>query len=240
MQLIGLLVGLASLQLMIMRLKHFLVLGAIGISFCFATYSARAITGNYLEVRSCDVYTGPCFANAEMGLTGKEGMMVWSIRSGQWNGVSLDGLSVIAVVHTQETMGDTQFQPRKGRSVLIVDSKADKQQRDALLQFVASRAGDLVSEVVSVRTSSIEANLGTCTKNACGSVKAEGLVDVTTRCVGDHDHICGNEELFYPPLTSVKNPTAAYTEWASYKGQDLNVTWCLTDQRGSYLASFEY
>jgi len=30
-----------------------------------------SITGDYLEVRSGDIYTGPCFANAEMGLTGK-------------------------------------------------------------------------------------------------------------------------------------------------------------------------
>ena len=34
--------------------------------------SVPAISGDYLEVRSCDVYTGPCFANSEMGLTGKE------------------------------------------------------------------------------------------------------------------------------------------------------------------------
>ena len=29
------------------------------------------ISGEYLEIRSCSVYTGPCFANAEMGVTGK-------------------------------------------------------------------------------------------------------------------------------------------------------------------------
>lgn len=223
-----------------MRLKKLIALGGAAALLCCGTFSAQAITGNYLEVRSCDVYTGPCFANAEMGLTGKEGIMAWSVREGEWNGVSLDGLSVIAVVLTQQTMGDVRFKPLKGRSVLIVDSKANKQQRDALLQFVVSRAGDLVSEIVSVQTSSIEANIGACNKSGCGTIKADGLVDVTTRCVGNHDHICGNEELYYPPLTLVENAVAAYTEWASYKGSDLNVTWGLTEQRGSYLASFEY
>lgn len=223
-----------------MKIKQSIIMACVAAALCLTTYSLEAISGDYLEVRSCDVYTGPCFSNAEMGLVGKEGILVWDIREGSWNGVALDGLSVIAVVLTDQTMGDVQFRPRKGRSVMIVDSKANKLQRDALIQFAASRAGDLVSEIVSVQTSSIEAQIGACTKSGCSAVKADGLVEVMTRCVGKHDHICGNEELYYPPLTEVKDAKAAYTEWASYKGNDLNVTWGLTEQRGSYLASFEY
>src|SRR5262245_52026042 len=85
--------------------------------------TAPAISGDYLEVRSCDVFTGPCFANAEMGLTGKEAMMVWSVREGSWKGTTLDGLSVIAVVRTDGTLGDVRYEPRSGKAVLIVDAK---------------------------------------------------------------------------------------------------------------------
>ncbi len=226
--------------MMVKSFRKLLITFGMVVLTTFASHSLNAITGDYLEVRSCDVYTGPCFSNAEMGLVGKEGILVWSIREGQWNGVDLSGLSVIAVVRTDQTMGDVHFQPRKGKSVLIVDSKANKSQRDALVKFAASRAGDLVSEIISVQTSSISAQMGNCSKNGCSSVKAEGLVEVSTRCVGKHDHICGNEELYYPPLTNVENATAAYTEWASYKGSGLDVTWGLTEQRGTYLAAFEY
>src|SRR5438477_5023466 len=90
-----------------------------------ATQSLPEISGGYLEVRSCDVYTGPCFANGEMGLTGKEAVMVWSIRQGSWKGVALDGLNVIAVVKTDDTMGDLRYQPRSGPAVLITDAAAD-------------------------------------------------------------------------------------------------------------------
>src|SRR5437867_12991816 len=86
--------------------------------------SEPAISGDYLEVRSCDVYTGPCFANAEMNLAGKEGMLLWSVREGAWNGVELNGLSVMAVVKTDGTLGDLKYQPRSGNAVLIVDAKA--------------------------------------------------------------------------------------------------------------------
>ena len=56
-----------------------------------------AIKGNYVEVRSADVYTGPCFANAEVGLEGKQAILAWRVSQGSWKGVSLDGLSVVAV-----------------------------------------------------------------------------------------------------------------------------------------------
>lgn len=223
-----------------MRLRNLLATGSLAVWLLCGMTSAHAITGDYLEVRSCDVFTGPCFANAEMGLTGKEGILVWTIREGRWNGVELNGLSVIAVVRTRETMGDTSFRPRKGRSVMIVDSKANAIQRDALVGFAAARAGDLVSEVVAVHTSSIESTIGACNKSGCSTIKAEGIVEVSTRCMGAHDHICGNEELFYPPLTRVAHPIPAYTEVAAYQGSDLDVTWSLTSQRGAYLASFEY
>jgi len=86
-----------------------------------STQSTPTISGDYLEVRSCDVYTGPCFANAEMNLRGKEGILVWSVREGSWNGIPLAGLSVIAVVSTDSTLGDMRYQPRSGKAVLILD-----------------------------------------------------------------------------------------------------------------------
>src|SRR5437660_7615467 len=81
------------------------------------------ISGSYLEVRSCDVYTGPCFANAEMGITGKEGILVWAVSEGSWQGVALNGLNVIAVVQTDATLGDLRYQPRYGKAVVIVDAR---------------------------------------------------------------------------------------------------------------------
>ena len=85
--------------------------------------SQPAIKGDYLEVRSCDIYTGPCFANAEMGTAGKEAMLVWSVKEGSWQGTSLDGLSVIAVVRTDATLGNVKYEPRSGKAVIIVDEK---------------------------------------------------------------------------------------------------------------------
>lgn len=205
-----------------------------------ASPKANALTGDYLEVRSCDVYTGPCFANAEMGLTGKEGMLVWSIKQGDWNGIPLSGLKVIAVVATEATLGDLRYNPQSGKAVIIVDSSASGDQQDALLDFAKSMAGDLINEITEVKQSPIESSLGICKESGCAKIKAGDLIDITTRCIGEKDHLCGNERTFYPPLTKVKEAHPAITQIASYRGTGLNRTWQMTDYRSAFLAQFEY
>ena len=87
------------------------------------------VTGKYVEVRNCDVWTGPCFANAEGNLTGKNAVLVWQIDEGTQGGVRLDGLTVVAVVQASDTLGLDQT--GQASAVLIVDSRATQAQRDA-------------------------------------------------------------------------------------------------------------
>lgn len=199
---------------------------------------APTIAGDYLEVRSCDVYTGSCFANAEMGLCGKEGILVWKIRAGTWNGAPLDGLSVIAVVRTDGTLGDLHYHPRNGRAVLVVDARANANQKRALVDLARSLAGNLVKDVAEVRSADMEVAIGTCAKAGCASVKAGNLVEISTRCLGGKDHLCGNEETFYPPLTAIQEAHPAFAEVASFNGDGLNATWQLTDKRSAFLGVF--
>ena len=214
------------------------VLGLAAIAAFAGKPAPTTITGDYLEVRSCDVYTGPCFANAEMGLSGREGMLVWAIREGAWNGVKLDGLNVIAVVRTDGTLGDLRYQPRSGKAVLVVDRAATPSQRDALTDFARSMAGGLIKEVTEVKTAPMDVAIATCGKKGCASVKAGNLVEITTRCLGSKDHLCGNEETFYPPLTEVNDAYPAFTEVASFEGSGLNLTWAMVEKRNAFLGSF--
>jgi hypothetical protein len=204
----------------------------------FAQETLPGISGQYLEVRSCDVYTGPCVANGEMGLAGKEGILVWAVREGSWQGTSLDGLNVIAVVRAEDTMGDVNYEPRRGKAVLIVDGKASAEQRAALASFVKIVASNLIEELVDVQTATIEAELGNCSKSGCARVTAGHLVEVSTRCFGGEDHLCGNETTYYPPLTAVHGARAAFTELSRFNGGGLGLTWESTGQRSAFLAAF--
>lgn len=217
----------------------FTILMAAAISVLAGKTTTPTIAGDYLEVRTCDVYTGPCFANAEMGLVGKEGILVWAVREGKWNGVALDGLKVIAVVRTDQTLGDQRYEPRSGQAVLVVDAKASSAQREALQDMARTLSGKLIKDVVSVKSVDIASTIGTCSKSAgCAKVKAGSMVEINTRCFGDKDHVCGNEDIYYPPLTDVDGAYAAFTELAAFKGSGLDVTFETTDQRSAFIASF--
>ena len=73
---------------------------------------------------------------------------------------------------------------------------------------------------------------------ACAQVKAGNLIEISTRCFGDRDHLCGNEAAYYPPLTEVNRAYPAFTEMATFKGTGLNVTFEAGGQRSAFLASF--
>src|SRR5436305_1018061 len=113
--------------------------------------AADSVTGTYLESRTCQVYTGPCFANAETALAGREAVMAWNIESGKRDNVDLSGLSVVMVVRGNDTLGYQGVDdPTELKSALIVDSKATCEQRDALVSFVKEHTGRAGREVVRV------------------------------------------------------------------------------------------
>ena len=223
----------------ILSLSAALTYGLITSSLATETCQAKEITGSYLEVRSCDVYTGPCFSNAEVGLEGREAMLVWTIAEGSWKATDLAGLSVIAVVRTRDTLGDIKYEEPHGDAVLILDKRADDAQRAALSCFAKSAASKLIGRVVNTHTAEIEANLGNCQKEGtCAEVRADDLVAITTRCLCAGDHLCGNEYLYYPPLTKIQNAVAAFTEIFSYQGDELALKWASSGLRSAYLGAF--
>src|SRR4051794_34569917 len=104
------------------------VLGMSLLTLVPAVASAAGIRGDYVEARNADVFTGPCFSNAEVFIYGKQAVLAWRVNEGSWNGVNLAGLCVAAAV-----TGDTTFSednPDKARAVLIVDAGANTRQRE--------------------------------------------------------------------------------------------------------------
>src|SRR5215469_796181 len=124
------------------------------VSFCVvcsaAVVEAAGVTGDYVEVRSADVYTGPCFANSQVDLEGKQAILAWHVQRGSWQGVDLAGLSVVAVVNANATLGDPTHNPYPASAVLIVDQRANPAERAALESMAKSQAGKLVGHVVRV------------------------------------------------------------------------------------------
>lgn len=202
-----------------------------------APLSAAEITGKYVEARTCDVWSAPCFANAEMNLSGKHAVMAWKIDKGQSVDVSLDGLSIVAVIVASDTLGLQQTAATK--AMLIVDEKATPKQQAALMELAKKQGGDLLKNVVAVRAAPIQMTICDCDGGACAKLEAGKLAKIETRCIkGDHDKACGNEGNFYPPLVRNVKAQAAVAVEHSFKGDVFNATWMDADRRGAYVGSF--
>lgn len=208
----------------------------LALSLGLAPATAGEMRGQYLEARNCDVWTGPCFANADHHLTGKNAVMAWKIEAGSTENVSLEGLSVVAVVAAANTLGLEQVSPAK--AILLVDRKANSQQREALVRFAQQQGGKLLANVVQVQDVDIDLNRCECDGQVCADLVA-GPARVKTRCLNKlHDKACGNESAYYPPLAqSVQANPAAVVEHL-FRGTGLNQNWSDYDRRGAYVGSF--
>jgi hypothetical protein len=204
--------------------------------FLVAAPAQAEITGKYIEARTCEVYAGPCFANADTGLTGKHAVLGWVIDRGSIDNVQLDGLGVVAVVKASDTLGLKQT--GEARAILIVDARADAAQRDALVQLAKRQAGALLDNIVDVRSDKIELDLCPCKENGCARLTA-GAARIETRCINlVHDKTCGNEHPYYPPLARNVEARAAFSVEHAFTGEGLNETWKDGERRGAYLGTF--
>lgn len=200
--------------------------------------SQAAIKGDYVEVRSADVFTGPCFANSQVGLEGDQAILAWRIKQGEWNGVNLNGLGVVAVVRAKATLGDPYHNPYPAESVLIVDQRATGAQRKALEEFAKSAGGHLLDHVVLVEAAPIRMAIGEGMEHGTVSLTAGNLAAVKTRSLCSGDDLCGNEEIYYPPLTQLAHSMPAYAEVDSFSGNGLGVVWNRLGARSAFVGNF--
>jgi hypothetical protein len=221
-------------------MRKSMVLAAVGLAMLSAGAgpASAAVKGDYLEARSADVYTGPCFANSEVGLVGQEAILAWKIQAGDWQGVALGGLSVVAVVRAKATLGDPYHDPYPAQSVLILDSRANSQQRTALAAFAASMAGSLLDHVVAVQTAPIELTVEHGEMHGAARLVAGNFVQIETRSLCQGDHHCGNESVYYPPLVALTHSMPAFTLDSSFSGQGLGEVWKNVDKRSAFVGSF--
>jgi hypothetical protein len=200
---------------------------------------AGQIAGDYIETRSADVYTGPCFANGEVGLTGNEATLAWKIRRGAWDGVNLDGLSIVAVARASATLGDPYHNPYPAQAVLIVDQNASMEQKAALANFAKTMGGRLLENVIRIDSAPISFQVGEAEHHGSARVVAGKLAFVETRSLGDKDHFCGNETTYYPPLTELAHAMPAFSLANEYLGNSLGAEWRIFDKRSAFVGTFD-
>jgi hypothetical protein len=201
-----------------------------------AAPAAAAIAGDYLEARTSDVYTGPCFANSEVNLAGREAILAWRVAEGEWSGVDLAGLSVVAVVAAEATLGDPHGGALAPEALVLVDERADPAQRHALVDLARELGGELLAEVRAVRPAPIELEVGE--RSGYARLAAGDVASLATRGLDHSDHLCGNETVYYDPLTATAGAVPAVTLEHRFTGEGLGKTWSSPDKRSAFVGTF--
>jgi len=198
------------------------------------------LRGDYIEARTADVYTGPCFANSEVDLVGNLAVFGWRVDKGEFDGVRLDGLSVVGVVRANSTLGNVSRDAYPVKSVIIVDDRATPEQRLALKSFAQRMGGDLLQDVV--RTDYQPIDLAFENNNihsGKATLTAGSLAKIETRAINVGDHLCSNEITWYQPLTKLDHAMPAFALANSFSGKGLDTTWSNPYKRSAFVGSFQ-
>ncbi len=201
--------------------------------------AAGSLSGKYVEARTCQVYTGPCFANGEVGSTGKDAIMTWQINSGALKGVDLSGLGVAVVVKASHTLGFKGLKDAQTtEALLIIDEAASHEQAAALKSFAMLQTSLREDQIVSTQRTSFDMQFDLVELTA--TVDVGEFAHVQARKARPGDCICSNESAYYPPLTGLQGFVPGVTMEGDVKARCLGRRWSIPDSRTAYLGTFHY
>ncbi len=196
------------------------------------------ITGEYVEARTAEVFAGGCIMNSEAETMGRQAVMAWRITSGSFDGVTLDGLTVIAAVAGDRNLGMREMggeEPTAVKAIITVDARATAPQRDALVKLARELSGGLITHVVRVDV----APLRFATSQNYVEVSVPDSVQLTVNKEMKHDPSCGAMQWF-TPFTKLADAAMGVAESHAYSGEGLGSKWSAPNKRSAFFGSFTY
>jgi hypothetical protein len=194
------------------------------------------VSGAYVEARTAEVFTGGCIMGSEAETVGKQAVLAWKVDRGTFNGVSLDGLSVIAALSGDRNLGIQEIGGGKPdvRSALFVDNRANPAQQLALVAMVNELSSGLVGTIVQVTPAPIQfADHGGEIAVSAPNV----TLDISKHMT--HDPTCGAMQWFHP-LASVTQADMGLTAEHAFTGAGLGTKWSDPNRRSAFFGTFSY
>src|SRR5262245_58562402 len=139
-------------------MKRFMLSSAIvAVAAARLAAGGHSVSGSYVEARTAEVFTGGCIMGSEAETMGKEAVLAWRVDRGSFNGISLDGLAVVAAVAGDKNLGIQEIGGEKAvtRSTLFVDQRANPAQRLALVAMANDLSNGTLGTIVNVSPSPI-------------------------------------------------------------------------------------
>src|SRR4029077_18273433 len=194
------------------------------------------VTGPDVEARTAEVFTGGCIMGSEAETMGKQAVLAWKVDRGSFNGVTLDGLSVVAALSGDRNLGMTEMGGSKPTvtSAVYVDERANPAQRLALVAMANELSNGLVGTIVQVAPTPIQFT------DRGGEIQVPAgpaSLDVSKHLV--HDPTCGAMQWFHP-FATIDDAAMGVTAQHVFTGAALGTKWSDPNKRSAFFGTFSY
>jgi hypothetical protein len=199
--------------------------------------TAPSVTGTYVEARTAEVFAGGCVMNSEAETMGKQALLAWRVDRGTVEGVSIDGLSVVAALSGTHNLGMREMggeAPTLVKALMYVDERATPAQRDALVSMARTAIGDLAVRIVDVQAVPIAFER---THHAAAVLAGDAQLKVEAHI--HHDPSCGAMQWFNP-LSRGAEAEVGMTRNQTFTGQALGTRWQQIDKRSAFVGTFAF
>jgi hypothetical protein len=198
--------------------------------------AGNTVSGAYVEARTAEVFTGGCIMNSEAETLGKHAVLAWKVDRGSFNGIAIDGLSVVAALSGDRNLGMTEMGGEKPavRTAMFVDQRANAAQQIALVAMANTLSKGLVGTIVQVMPTAIQfTDHGSEISVSAGQV----ALDVNKHLT--HDPTCGAMQWFHP-FASMDESAMGVASQNLFTGSALGTKWSDPNKRSAFFGTFSY
>lgn len=196
--------------------------------------AAPAVTGDYIEARSCNVMAGPCHLEGEEGTGGRLAVLAWKVSSGTYKGVDLSGVSAVALVTGEANLGR---QGVERTSVLYLDGAATFEQRTAMANLLKSQAATALGKIQKLYS--------------CSAINFKQTGDLytvevpkvaTVKVKKQPGQLCCIQkyEVGYKPFVSLKDAKVGFSVETGFKEDLLKASWSGSDMNNAFFGAFTF
>jgi hypothetical protein len=198
-------------------------------------FAGGSIVGDYVEARTAEVFAGGCIMSSQAETMGREAVMAWHVRSGEYDGEQLAGLSVVAAVAGDRNLGIREIggeAPSNVRGIVFVDEKATPAQQRALVRLAQTLSRGLITDLVDVKAVPVAYN-ATATNIEVSAGEAKLAVQ------RHHHHAAGCGAMkWFTPFSSVDGAMIGVTDANEYDGRALGIRWSDPNRKSAFSGTF--
>jgi len=193
--------------------------------------SASAPTGDYVEARTASVFAGACHYSGEYVSDGREAVLAWHFKGGDWHGVPLAGVSAVAVVRADNNLAEANAHRT---TMLYVDAHATSAQQKALAEALTARYAASLGTVTAAGAADISFR-----HLANGyRVSAPQIAALSVDALPNRDCCKQPNLVWYSPLAPVTDRRVGYTQTASVTARTGGDAWTRGGENSAFYGTF--